>query len=156
MLTHSFRGVINRAILFAGDRDFEPLVSAAVQQGVYVTVAYHPKSVAEELLDAADDRDEYDTARLWNLAIPQFKRRHPAPIVGESADISLSDPNAPIIRRGMLGTEEARLYKDGDVFRLFLPFTDAYTNKRYRYIWHPHETVITKLLGQKNIEVDWT
>jgi uncharacterized LabA/DUF88 family protein len=85
MLTHSFRGVIDRAILFAGDRDFAPLVSALVQQGVYVTVGYHPQSVAEELLDAADERIECDTCKLWSWTTPRFRARFPAPTVGETS-----------------------------------------------------------------------
>jgi uncharacterized LabA/DUF88 family protein len=99
MLTHSFRGVIHRAILFAGDRDFAPLVSALVQQGVYVTVGYHPKSVAEELLDAADERIECDTCKLWRLTTPRFKRRFPAPIVGETSRDGLSVGGNLVLRQ---------------------------------------------------------
>jgi uncharacterized LabA/DUF88 family protein len=156
MLTHAFRGVIDRVVLFAGDRDFEPLVSALVQQGVYVTIAYHPLSVAEELLDAADERAEYDTARLWDLAMPQFKRRYPAPGVGDRDDRPLSNPNAPLIRTGMFGTQEASLYRDDNLFRCYLSYLDPYANKRYQYFWHPDEAVIMKLLAEKNIEIDWT
>jgi hypothetical protein len=155
MLTHSFRGIIDRAVLFAGDRDFSPLVSALVQQGIYVTVGYHPRSVAEELLGAADDRIEYDTPRLWNLATPQFKRRYPDPEVGERGEDALSDPNAPVLRTAMFETEEARLYKNGDICRLYLPYTDEYKNKRYKYAYHHDETVIMKLLDEKNIVVRW-
>ena len=109
MLTHSFRGVIDRAILFAGDRDFAPLVSALVQQGIYVPVGYHPKSVSAELLDAADERVEYDTCKLWSLTSPRFQRRFPAPTVGETSRDGLS-VGGSLVRTGTLETEEVKLY----------------------------------------------
>jgi len=127
MLTHSFRGVIDRAILFAGDRDFKPLVSALVQQGVYVTVGYHPKSVAEELLDAADERIEYGTCKLWSLTSPQFQRRFPAPSVGETTRDGLT-VGGSVVRTGTLGTEEVRLYAGSNLYQLFLPRVDDYGN----------------------------
>jgi uncharacterized LabA/DUF88 family protein len=155
MLTHSFRGVIDRAVLFAGDHDFTPLVSALVQQGIYITVGYHPASIAEELLDAADERIEYDTCKLWYLTTPQFQRRFPAPQVGEMGDQALSDPSARVLKTGMFETEEARLYKDGGICRLYLPYIDVSGNKRYRYIFHQDETVIMSLLVEKKVVVCW-
>jgi hypothetical protein len=154
MLTHSFRGVIDRAILFAGDRDFKPLVSALVQQGVYVTVGYHPKSVAEELLDVADERIEYDTCKLWSLTSPQFQRRFPAPSVGEITRDGLT-VGGSLVRKGTLGTEEVRLYAGSNLYQLFLPRVDYYGNQRYEYIYHPDETVIMKLLDERKLIITW-
>jgi uncharacterized LabA/DUF88 family protein len=156
MLTHSFRGVIDRAILFAGDRDFEPLVSALVQQGLYITVGYHPTSVAEELLDAADVREEYDTLRLWNYATRQFKEQFPAPSRSIIPRSNVQYRDNVLVRTGMYKTEEVRLYKP-DWYRLFLPCADDYAgNKQYQCIAHPNEAVILKLLAESDIEVAWS
>jgi uncharacterized LabA/DUF88 family protein len=155
MLTHAFRGVIDRAILFAGDRDFAPLVSALVQQGVYVTVGYHPKSVAEELLDVADERIECDTCKLWSLTTPRFRARLPAPSIGETSRDGLSVGDFLSLRTGTLGTEEVKLYTGSNICQLYLPRVDDYGNHRYEYIYHPDETVIMKLLDERRIVIKW-
>ena len=156
MLTHSFRRNINRALLFAGDRDFEPLVSALVREGIYVAIGYHPRSVAQELLDAADDRLEYDTPKLWNLATPQFQKRFPAPQVAfTSGRDGLSVPDGLVLRTGTFETEEVRLYKGPNLCQLYLPRVDDYGNKRYEFIYHPDENVIMKLLKERHIVVSW-
>jgi uncharacterized LabA/DUF88 family protein len=155
MLTHSFRGVIDRAILYTGDRDFAPLVSALVQQGIYVTVGYHPKSVAEELLDAADERIECDTCKLWSLTTPRFQRRFPAPSVGETSRDDLPVGGDLVLKTGTLGAEEARLYLGDRICQLYLPRVDDYGNQRYEYIYHPNETVLMKLLDERKIVIKW-
>lgn len=38
MLTHSFRGNMDKATLLTGDLDFKPLVDALIQQGMYITL----------------------------------------------------------------------------------------------------------------------
>jgi uncharacterized LabA/DUF88 family protein len=55
MLTHTFRGNMHRATLFAGDDDFIPLVEALVREGMTVTI-WHPPQASEALLAAADNR----------------------------------------------------------------------------------------------------
>jgi uncharacterized LabA/DUF88 family protein len=156
MLTHAFRGVMDRAFLFAGDRDFAPLVSALVQQGIYVIVAYHPKSVSEELLDAADERSEYDTCRLWNLATPPFKTRYPAPIVDIIPFDGLSIPDDFVLQKGKSGSEEIQLYTKVGCCQLHLPFINEYgvVNQIIRRIRHPDRAVIDKLLEERGV-VTW-
>jgi len=59
MLTHTFRGNMQRASLFAGDDDFIPLIDALVREGMTVTV-WHPPQASEQLLGAADNRRPFD------------------------------------------------------------------------------------------------
>lgn len=54
MLSHAFRGNMERATLLAGDLDFEPLLEAMVQNGMTVTLWHPTKKVVPELLHAAD------------------------------------------------------------------------------------------------------
>jgi hypothetical protein len=67
-------------------------------------VGYHPESVAAELLDAADERVEYDTCKLWSLTTRQFQRRCPASTVGKTTRGGLTVGG--VLKTGMLGTEE--------------------------------------------------
>ena len=60
MMTHAFRGNINRATLFAGDADFVPLIKALVSEGLHVTV-WHPPQANADLKGAAD------SARLFRF-----------------------------------------------------------------------------------------
>lgn len=161
MLTHSFRGVIDRATLFAGDRDFVPLVSALVQHGIYVTVGYHPQSVAEELLDAADKRAEYDTVTLWGLATPQFKRRFPAPLRDFMAPPNFDKIISfdALIQSGTYKMELVKLYRSSSFransYLLCISSNDYYGSERYEVITHPDREVIMKLLDERDIVVTW-
>lgn len=55
MMTHAFRGNIERATLLAGDGDFTPLVKALVSEGIHVTLWHPPENeTSKELMNAAD------------------------------------------------------------------------------------------------------
>jgi uncharacterized LabA/DUF88 family protein len=155
MLTHSFRRNIDRAILSAGDRDFEPLVSALVREGIYVIVRYHPTSISRELVNAADERQEYDTCKLWEFATPEFNRRFPAPRIGRTKPQGLLVGDALDVRKGIYHAEEALLYKTPNLFELYLPTIDQHTNEIYDCIYHRDEPVIPKILEERNITVSW-
>lgn len=75
MLTHTFRGNIQRATLFAGDDDFIPLVEALVREGLSITI-WHPPQASEALLSAADNRRPFDLACVHSLLT--FDGRTPA------------------------------------------------------------------------------
>ena len=67
MLTYAHRGVMTRAVLLAGDRDFKPVVEALVQAGCYVTVVCEKRSASADLLDAADARRYLDIPALMKM-----------------------------------------------------------------------------------------
>ncbi len=59
MMTHAFRGKIDRATLFAGDADFVPLVQALVNEGLHVTL-WHPPQANTDLKGAADSNRAFN------------------------------------------------------------------------------------------------
>ena len=69
MMKHAFRHTMDRAILLAGDLDFQPLVQEVVEAGCRVTVAAAVgRSGAAELLDTADVVLDLNRVVLFNLA----------------------------------------------------------------------------------------
>ncbi len=56
MLTHTFRGNMDRATLIASDLDFKPLLDALVREGMFVELRYPPLETNQDLINAADHR----------------------------------------------------------------------------------------------------
>ncbi|NBB26566.1 NYN domain-containing protein [Porphyrobacter sp. SLTP] len=56
MLTHTFRGNMERATFIASDIDFKPLLDALVREGMFVQLMYPPSDTNQALINAADAR----------------------------------------------------------------------------------------------------
>ena len=56
MLTHTFRGNMDRATFIASDIDFKPLLDALVREGMFVELRYPPLDTNQDLVNAADHR----------------------------------------------------------------------------------------------------
>lgn len=56
MLTHTFRGNMERATFIASDIDFKPLLDALVREGMFVELMYPPTDTNQDLVNAADER----------------------------------------------------------------------------------------------------
>jgi uncharacterized LabA/DUF88 family protein len=59
-LEHAARGNMQRAILFSGDLDFEPLLTSLVRMGVHTKLVYVPGHATQELRQAADEISKGD------------------------------------------------------------------------------------------------
>ena len=81
MLTHAHRKNADRMSFVAGDLDFRPLLEALVREGTYVTLVFDPRSIAEELAQAADALRPLHFMAMHYLTHDDFRRRHPAPII---------------------------------------------------------------------------
>jgi uncharacterized LabA/DUF88 family protein len=86
MLTHTFRRNMQKATLFTGDSDFQPLVDALVREGMFVTLMYPPGETSRELMQAADARKPMTLSWLrgWlteesgkKFALPLTENRDP-------------------------------------------------------------------------------
>jgi uncharacterized LabA/DUF88 family protein len=81
MLMHSFRGNMHKATLLTGDLDFKPLIDALVQDGMFVTLWYPTQATNDELITAADARQELNIETIHGFASEDFKKRFPIPTV---------------------------------------------------------------------------
>lgn len=75
MLAHAMRGNFSKATLLAGDLDFLPVVEALVQNGIYITIWAHKRTISKELWRAADRRREFRFAEAYSNCQPDFISR---------------------------------------------------------------------------------
>jgi uncharacterized LabA/DUF88 family protein len=81
MLSHAVRGNMHQATLLTGDVDFQPLVEALVEAGLFVTLWYPIDETSREIMRAADARRPLNMIALRGLLTPssQFNFRIPIP-----------------------------------------------------------------------------
>jgi uncharacterized LabA/DUF88 family protein len=79
MLTHTIRGNMERATLLTGDLDFEPLIAALVQEGMYVTLWYDPSTTNDELVMAADEAEAITLLTIYRWSRHDWQCDHPIP-----------------------------------------------------------------------------
>lgn len=75
-LEHAARGNLQTVSLLTGDLDFEPLLISLARMGVLTKLIYVPKTAANELLAAADEREKLTLHHFWQFAAPSFKGSH--------------------------------------------------------------------------------
>ncbi len=80
ILLHTIRGNMQKTTLLAGDLDFKPVVDALVQEGMYVTLWYEPRSASKNLIYAADAQKIIDARVIWQMCSEEFKSRIPEPV----------------------------------------------------------------------------
>ena len=80
MLLHTIRGNMRKTTLLAGDLDFKPVVDALVQEGMYVTLWYEPRSASRNLVYAADAQRIIDVRGIWMMATGEFKSKISEPV----------------------------------------------------------------------------
>lgn len=80
MLRHTIRRNMDKTTLLAGDLDFEPVIQALVEEGMWVDLWYSKKSTSKELVYAADGKRELSINYLWQNTTESFKKKYPMPI----------------------------------------------------------------------------
>jgi uncharacterized LabA/DUF88 family protein len=80
MLSHAFRRNMHQATLLTGDIDFQPLVEALVESGLFVTLWYPTDETSRELMQAADARQQLNIARLHSLLTPSSQTHFRIPV----------------------------------------------------------------------------
>jgi hypothetical protein len=109
MLTHTFRGNCDHVSLLTGDLDFKPVVDAVVQLGAKVEIWYERTTASEELLAAADSRQEMTLRTFHGWAVQRFRRANTIPEVSTG---TWTSQEAIVLRRGLLrrSGHEVRVY----------------------------------------------
>ena len=78
-LTHAFRKNTDEVILIAGDLDFEPLVTALIQLGTFVTIAAVPESASTEFRFSGDHYRPLGVDTLLSFAGPKLAKAFKIP-----------------------------------------------------------------------------
>ena len=96
MVNHAVRKNMFRAILVAGDHDFEPVVRAVSDLGIPVEVVADSRSRALELTNAADKFTPITFLDYWNWSAQNLKDQFPIPQIGGLTVAELE----PVVKRG--------------------------------------------------------
>lgn len=119
MLTHSFRGNMDKATLLTGDLDFKPLIDALIQQGMYITLWYHPLSTSKELFHAADSRIEFNLSSIFDLASDDFRKNNQ--VFPRDDELDKKDINGcSLVKKGKINLESElgiEIYKHESGYR---------------------------------------
>ena len=139
-LEHAARRNMERAILFAGDLDFEPLLTSLVRLGVATKLIYVPQTATPELLHAADEIQKVTLEHFWQWAAPSFQNKHPRVTLGYRQ----AEPEAAqfvVLRRGKWGNRQATLYEHPvtKVGRLFVEPGDELSDPSYTFTYSDAE-----------------
>jgi uncharacterized LabA/DUF88 family protein len=107
MLMSRVQGVMDRAVLIAGDLDFLPVVQSLVQLGAHVTV-WHGERAPEDLLAGADDSVRLDVRRFHGWADISFRTAHPIPTAAGNE----GPPAGPENRSGLWNGRRIRVFSE--------------------------------------------
>lgn len=115
VLTHTFQRNMHKMTLITGDADFQPLLNALVQFGMFTTLCYPPDQTNDELLHAADARVPLTLERIQRILTEESRSEFKLPTSYE-----LSKMVAPETLRTIRRNNGAVQYicKDGDDFYL--------------------------------------
>jgi hypothetical protein len=110
---------MTQAGFILGDLDFEPLLFSLNRFGIETTVFYERETASEELLEAADVRNQLTLATFYTISDDAFQRVAPRVYVQES----VGRPDFPVIRRGRWNGRSIQLLRpEGptNVFHIWL------------------------------------
>lgn len=152
MLTHSFRGNMDKATLLTGDLDFKPLIEALVQDGMDVTLWFEPCSTSKELVYAADSQRELSITSLLPHTTPQFRQRHPVPNIWNQPGRKLDD--FVLVQSGETSTGlHVDLFQGTGQFLLIVPDNSNVGNNLH--IQHNDRSFIEKLMDERQATITW-
>ena len=117
MMKHAVRQNMYRAILIAGDLDFEPLVETLVDLGIYVELRGDPQHTARYLIRAASEYQPLTFRDYYNWSAPSLKTKYPIPGLQSGA----YNPGYPLTRRGSLAGHPCELYESDQGVLLTVP-----------------------------------
>jgi uncharacterized LabA/DUF88 family protein len=153
MLTHGIRGNFAEAKLLAGDRDFRPLVEAAVSLGIRVEVLYERESASKELYRAADKGTRLDVTEFWNWSSDEWTRHRV--MLGRRTEHASN--GAPYIEAGraVVGRQDVIAYKDGSSgqFQFFMMFAQR---DSHHVITHPDPELIQRYIAYEFGPIVWS
>lgn len=99
MLTHTFRGNMERASFLASDIDFKPLLDALVREGMFVNLLYPPSDTNQDLVNAADRRTPLAIDMVYNFLDKESKSALTLPTRGQEAKSGINSDHSVVAAR---------------------------------------------------------
>lgn len=154
MLTHCFRRNVKHMTLLAGDRDFEPLVDALVQDGAYVNLRYHRSSISKELLRAADMGEPLTTLEVIQNSGEEFRGLFPVPEVGLTSAFPLPSGGREVTSCKTKQHGLATLYDEGPTYVAVVEWKERGA-PAYLYVRDNSPDHIKWVLFERDVDVTW-
>ena len=152
LLTHSFKGNMDRATLLAGDQDFRPVVEAVSREGMFITVWSEARSSSAELRSAADERLAFDLYTLTQLAPHNWSLPYQLPDHGYARS-----PIYELSEWWMSGESGSRSFtiakKPDGRFHAFI--NEEHAPGVYEFFAHQDVEILKKFLQSAYREIKW-
>ena len=99
MLTHTFRGNMDRATFLASDIDFKPLLDALVREGMFVNLLYPPTDTNQDLVNAADQRTPLAIDAIYHFLDQESRGSLVLPTCGQETKSNVNHSESTIVTR---------------------------------------------------------
>jgi uncharacterized LabA/DUF88 family protein len=125
MMNHATRRTMSRAILLAGDRDFEPVVESLVEMGLIIEVAGDIRHTSKDLAYAADFYRAITFNDYFAWSSESLKSKYPQPNKWTGAGMFNVIQGGNQINEVELGEYRVRLYESINKFSAFFVHADS-------------------------------
>jgi len=131
MMNHATRRTMSKAILLAGDRDFEPVVESLVEMGLIIEVAGDERHTSKDLASAADSyrKIAFDDYFAWSSEA--LKSKYPRPTMWNGAGMFNVIQGGRLLQKGTLGEYQVSLYESPNKFSALLTHDDSIKSLAY-------------------------
>lgn len=116
MLTHAANKNMTRALLLAGDLDFQPAVESLVQLGIFVELIADDKHTSSDLAWSASSYRKLSFRDYYSWSTSALKGKYPLPRSGDDSRLILKD--AAVMNTGSLDGEAFTVYQSEGKFYL--------------------------------------
>jgi uncharacterized LabA/DUF88 family protein len=157
MLLHGFRGNISHAKLIAGDRDFRPLVEAAVSLGMRVEVMYERKTGSKELYRAADVATRLRVDDFWGWSSDNWRRQQGREMPQRNMEHLSNSPPAQLVEvgKGTLAGFTLEAYRS-DFNNFYYFFLRLFQRESHLQLSHENASLIVRYLAYEHGPIEWT
>lgn len=111
MLTHAANKNMTKALLLAGDLDFQPAVESLVQLGIFVELIADDKHTALDLAWSASSYTKLTFKDYYSWSTYALKEKFPLPRTDQGGLLVLE--GAVVLKTGSLNGEAVTLYQSG-------------------------------------------
>jgi len=150
MLTHAANKNMTKALLLAGDLDFQPAIESLVQLGIFVELIADDKHTASELAWAASSYRKLSFSDYYSWSTSALQEKYPLPRNGGHSRLDLK--GAAVLKTGSLDGDAFTLYQSEERFYLCPPGVEGDTP--YYYVHDDLERLklyLEKIQGHKII-----
>ena len=153
MLSDTIRDNMSAATMLAGDLDFQPLISALVQAGMWTILRYDPSNTNDDLISSADASYPITFGTIHTWGSDTFQNSHPLPR-GVSTSSTDAIVQVPPIRAGNGASGDTiRLYLKGEEY--IITFPDISNQGNYFYYRHTNQRLLEDHV-RVNVKYDFT